>query len=73
MCPRTRYYIPQKFRMDPLNGVDVRNISIRELQVLFTDEAFTCAEYTQYCIERIQKVKSIRTKPLDGGAFVFLA
>ncbi|MDI1487403.1 MAG: hypothetical protein OHK93_006672 [Ramalina farinacea] len=56
MSSRTRDYIPQKFLMDLLNRVDVRDIPIRELQVLFAHEVFTCAEYTQYCINRIQKI-----------------
>ena len=66
ISPQTRYYIPPKFRMDPLNGVNVRDVSIEELQLLFANEAFTCAEYTQYCIDRIEKVKSFESSQLIG-------
>jgi hypothetical protein len=44
------------FRVDPLNGVDMEEISIDELQGHLTKGTFTSLELTDWTLHRIERV-----------------
>ena len=46
---------PEAFVQPMLNGHDVFEISVGELQHLLATKAFTSKQYTQYCLDRIQR------------------
>jgi amidase len=48
--------IPMKFHLPRLRDVDIFEITVDELQHLYSSEAFTAEEYTQFCLDRIQAV-----------------
>lgn len=47
--------IPEQFRLPTLKGHDVFEISVFELQYLYSIKAFTVKDYVQYCLEHIQR------------------
>lgn len=56
---RDSYRIPEVFRLERLKGHDLNEITIEQLQHLFsepTTDRLTSVEYVQYCLERIRKV-----------------
>jgi amidase len=46
--------VPQIFHVPKLNGHDMFEITVDELQNFFSTKAFTSEEYTKYCLDRIQ-------------------
>ena len=53
--------VPAVFRMETLNGCDVYEITIKNLQDFYRMRNFTCVEYVQYCLNRLQKVYVFQT------------
>lgn len=48
--------IPPVFHLPKLNGHDLFEVSVDELQHLLSSQAFTSEELTQQCLDRIQAV-----------------
>ncbi len=46
--------MPQNFRVPPLKGTNVFEISVDELQHHYSTLAFSAEDYTQSCLDRIQ-------------------
>ena len=46
--------MPSIFELPKLNGHDMFEISVDEIQHLYSSNAFTAVEYTQFCLDRIQ-------------------
>jgi amidase len=49
--------IPDVFQLPAFRGIDLFEISIDELQHLFSSGSLTSWEYTRVCLKRIQKVR----------------
>ena len=47
---------PTIFQLPKLNGYDLFEVTVDELQHLYSSGAFTSEEYTQLCLDRIQAV-----------------
>ena len=47
---------PDAFYLPPYNGIDLFEISVDELQGLFSYGVLSSLQYTQICLDRIQKV-----------------
>ncbi|KAK3639748.1 hypothetical protein LTR56_012325 [Elasticomyces elasticus] len=47
--------MPKAFHLPKLNGHDMFEITVSELQHLFVSGAFTSKQYTQFCLDRIQR------------------
>jgi amidase len=47
---------PTAFKMAKLNGVDLYEITINQIQNCFEHGQFTSADYVRYCLDRIRKV-----------------
>ena len=54
--PRTKGFIPAIFHLPNLNGYDLFEITVDELQRLYSAKAFSSEEYTQFCLDRVQAV-----------------
>ena len=54
--PLPQHDMPVVFRMSKLNNHDLYEITVDELQHLFSSGDLTCLEYTKFCLERIRKV-----------------
>lgn len=54
--PEPQDDLPSAFRVETYNGLDLYEISVDELQHLLSIGALTSVEYTQFCLDRIQKV-----------------
>lgn len=48
--------MPSIFHLPKLNGHDLFETTVDELQHLYSSNAFTAAQYTQFCLDRIQAV-----------------
>lgn len=48
--------IPELFQLPELNGINLREVTITQLQQYYTAGKFTSSEYVDFCIEAIQKV-----------------
>ena len=48
--------VPGVFHLPPLNGHELFEITVHEIQHLYSSHAFTAVEYTQFCLDRIQAV-----------------
>lgn len=48
--------VPELSQLPELNGIDLREVTITQLQQYYTREKFTSSEYVDFCIEAIQKV-----------------
>jgi len=49
--------LPDVFRMDYCHDHDLQEISVDELQYLFSSKAISSVQYVTYCLERIRKVR----------------
>lgn len=49
--------IPGIFHMERLNGLDVFEMPIAELQNHLAQQSFTSEEYVAFCLERIRRVR----------------
>ncbi|KAK3678931.1 hypothetical protein LTR78_001384 [Recurvomyces mirabilis] len=47
--------IPKVFELPKLNGHDVFEVSVGELQHLLAIDAFSSKDYTQFCLDRVQR------------------
>lgn len=54
--PKQQHDIPGIFHLPRLKGHDLFEISVDELQSLYTSGAFSAEDYTQFCLTRIQAV-----------------
>lgn len=54
--PKPPKDIPPVFHLPKLNGHELFEVSVDELQHLLSSQAFTSEEYTQFCLDRIQAV-----------------
>jgi hypothetical protein len=50
------------FALKPLNGVDMEEITVAEIQHHLTTGSFTSSELTEWTLNRIEQVKSFRKK-----------
>ena len=48
--------MPEVFHLPKLKGYDVFEISVDEIQHLYSSYAFTSSDYTRFCLNRIQAV-----------------
>lgn len=48
--------MPDVFRMNPCNNLNLHEISVDELQFHYASGALSAVEYVRYCLDRIQKV-----------------
>ena len=48
--------VPPVFHLPRLNGHDVFEVSVNELQHYFSSGAFSSEEYTRFCFDRIQAI-----------------
>lgn len=48
--------LPEVFRLPLCNGQDLYEVSVDELQHLFTSGALTSEDYVQFCLDHVQKV-----------------
>ena len=56
--------VPEPFRLSELNGIDLFEITVDELQHHFASGQLTSQEYTAYCIESIRKVGRLNVQTL---------
>lgn len=54
--PHQHHDIPSVFHLPRLHGHDLFEISVDELQSLYTSGAFSAEDYTQFCLNRVQAV-----------------
>ncbi|KAH0848924.1 hypothetical protein AYO21_08744 [Fonsecaea monophora] len=47
--------LPEVFRLPLYNGLDLYEVSVDELQHLYSTEALSSVEYVKFCLERVQK------------------
>ena len=52
----TQPEMPSIFHLQTLKGHDLFEITVDELQHLYSSKAFTSREYTQFCLDRIQAI-----------------
>ena len=50
--------VPQNFRVQPLKGVDLFEMTIEELQRCLSDLRFTSVEFVKFCLQRIHSVRA---------------
>lgn len=50
--------VPSQARMPELNGYNVDEVTLEELQDHYSKEHFTITEYTAFCLERIRRLNS---------------
>lgn len=48
--------VPEIFRLEELNGLNLYEVSIAELQDCFSKGRFTSVEYVGFCLDRVRKV-----------------
>lgn len=52
--------LPDVFRLPSCNGHNLYEITVDELQHLFSSGALTSVQYVQFCLDRVQRVSSTR-------------
>ena len=65
---KTQPHMPPIFRLPNLKGHDLFEITVDKLQHLYSSGAFSAIEYTQFCLDRIQRINpyleaAIETNP----------
>lgn len=55
-APASQDDLPEIFRLPDCRDHNLYEITVDELQHLFSSEALTSVDYTKFCLERIQKV-----------------
>ena len=50
--------VPRAFHLPRLNGHDMFEITVDEVQHLYSSHAFTAVDYTGFCLDRIQSVNA---------------
>ena len=53
---RQRDYIPDAFQMESLEGLDLYEVTIGEIQHYLSNGSMTSVEYVDYCLDRIRRV-----------------
>lgn len=48
--------VPRAFHLPRLKGHDIFEITVDEVQHLYSSHAFTAVDYTEFCLDRIQSV-----------------
>ena len=48
--------VPRAFHLPSLNGHELFEITVDEIQHLYSSQAFTATDYTQFCLDGIQSV-----------------
>lgn len=48
--------VPEIFRLEGLNGLDLYEVSIADLQNYFSNGRLTSLEYVKFCLDRVHKV-----------------
>ncbi|KIX96203.1 uncharacterized protein Z520_07981 [Fonsecaea multimorphosa CBS 102226] len=51
--------LPEAFQLPLCNGLDLYEVSVDELQHLFSTGALSSVEYVKFCLERVRKVKCL--------------
>ena len=54
----SQQHVPNNFRVQLLNGVDLFEMTIEELQRCLTDLRFTSVECVKFCLQRIHSVRA---------------
>ena len=49
---------PAAFQLTRLKGVDLFEVTIDQLQDHYEQGRFTCADYVDFCLERLRKVRA---------------
>lgn len=52
----TQQDVPEIFRLEELNGLNLYEVSIAELQEYFSKGQLTSVEYVNFCLDRVRKV-----------------
>ncbi len=54
----SQQHVPQTFRVQPLKGVELFEMTIEELQQCLTDRRFTSVDLVKFCLQRIHFVRA---------------
>ena len=55
---QSQQQVPKNFRVQPLKGVEVYEMTIEELQRCLTDCHFTSVDFVKFCLQRIHSVRA---------------
>ncbi len=64
-CLPQQRHVPEKFQVKTLNGINIFEITIAQLAQCFTQQDFSCVEYTEFCIERIKTINPYLNAVID--------
>ncbi len=54
----SQQHVPSNFRVQPLKGVELFEMTIEELQRCLTDHRFTSVDFVKFCLQRIHSVRA---------------
>ena len=54
----SQHHVPQNFRVQPLKGLELFEMTVEELQQCLTDHHFSSVDLVKFCLQRIHAVRA---------------